>query len=249
MNYLTVQLHARMASFRDPEFQNFHHTLPLPPPTTCLGIAGAALGMTGPELQSFFAPGAWELGIAGDARGKAKDLWKFVKDTKKGDRDIINREYLYDCDFFLVFGHADLTLLDRLEDAFRAPVYTLTCGNSDSLCRVVALNRSDQCIKSAEVAACYAPGDLLGKTIDSYVPGKELSISTSSTPVAKALPLRYEYLKDGVRMLRERKTLSYVRYLVSLESEVRGIIITIKPTYGTPEHNSLAERFIPVFSI
>ena len=242
-HYLLIQLHARMASFRDPEFQNFHRTLPLPPPSTCIGIAGAALGLWGPEAQAFFAPGEWELGIGGTSAGRAKDLWKY-DDFKDGS--IVLREYLYDNDFQLVFGHADRERLEKLQAAFCSPAFALTCGNSDSLCRVVGTEFVKGGELSDEVDHCYVPGDLLRQVIDNYVPGQQLSVRTSSNPAKMELPVRYEFLKTGERMTCERLRLSYVRYVLTLEeTELRGVTFTHQPTNNEPART----RFLPVFAL
>lgn len=133
MTYLLLTLRSRLASFRDPETQNYHRTLPLPPPSTCIGIAGAALGLNGPDAQAFFTANEWEIGISGTSGGMFRDLWKYDNfDTGS----IIWREYLYENEFRIVFGHPEAARLAQLEAAFRRPVYALTCGNSDNVCLI-----------------------------------------------------------------------------------------------------------------
>jgi CRISPR-associated protein Cas5t len=244
MKYLLIHLRSRMASFRDPEFQNYHRTLPLPPPSTCIGMAGAALGLWGPDAQAFFPVGEWKLGVGGTSNGRAKDLWKF-DDFKDGS--IVLREYLYDNDFHLVFGHADPDKLEQLKAAFLNPVFSLTCGNSDSLCRVVRAEYVSDTQRSNKVEHCYVPGDLLQNVLDTYVEGQHLSIKTSSNPAKLELPVRYEYLKTGERMTRERISLSYVRYLLTLEDrELEGVNFELpNPTRHEPPRT----RFLPVFPL
>jgi CRISPR-associated protein Cas5t len=227
MGYLLITLRSRLASFRDPETQNYHRTLPLPPPSTCIGLAGAALGLAGPAAQEFFREGEWKLGVGGTSGGAFRDLWKY-DDFRAGS--IIWREYLYDNVFQLVFGHADEDQLRKLEAAFRRPVYALTCGNSDNVCLIDWRQSGVQ--EGADAGAekfgkdiapatppsvtygpCYLPGDRLSQALAEIPPEADLRIITGSGPTALELPVRYTFLKGGERMTRERRRLTYVKHL------------------------------------
>jgi CRISPR-associated Cas5-like protein len=48
---VAIQVRASVASFRRPPGHNYQRTLPMPPPTTLLGITGAALGFSEPETS------------------------------------------------------------------------------------------------------------------------------------------------------------------------------------------------------
>lgn len=222
MRYLLITLRSRLASFRDPETQNYHRTLPLPPPSTCIGLAGAALGLNGPDAQNFFTEGEWQLGVSGASGGSFRDLWKY-DDFKDGS--IIWREYLYDNEFQLVFSHADEDQLCELEAAFRRPVYALTCGNSDNVC-LIDWQRSgiqeggDAGASLAPAAApnvtygpCYVPGDRLDQALAEIPPDADLSVITGSGPTVMELPVRYTFLNGGERMTRERRRLTYVKQI------------------------------------
>ena len=235
MIYLGITLHARMASFRDPETQTYHRTLPLPPPATCIGLAGAALGMSGSAVQDFFAPGEWQLGVAGNSNGFVKDLWKY-DDFKDGS--IILREYLYDNHFYLLFGHTDRAKLDRLASAFRQPHFALTCGNSDSLCRVSDLQLLDKAPSKPErLLHCYAPGkDWARFALQQLQPGEPIRMETTAMPISQELVVRYNFLKDGVRIVSERRNLSYVHQLpVPANTEIHG--------------RHYQGRFVPLFDL
>ncbi|NJN33797.1 MAG: CRISPR-associated protein Cas5 [Saprospiraceae bacterium] len=54
MNCCLIQVQSQTATFRNPEFQNFHKSFALPPPTTIVGLAGAALGFDAKAAQDFF---------------------------------------------------------------------------------------------------------------------------------------------------------------------------------------------------
>jgi CRISPR-associated protein Cas5t len=78
MKVLELKVCGPVSSFRRPMDHNYQKTFPLPPPTTLLGLAGAALGLSPEEM--------WKEGskirylkctaLADRAPGTAKDLWK-----------------------------------------------------------------------------------------------------------------------------------------------------------------------------
>lgn len=245
MIYLVVPLHSRTASFRDPEFQNFHRTLRLPPPATCIGLAGAALGLPAWEAQAFFAENEWAIGIAGTSQGQANDLWKY-NDFKDGS--ILIREHLYDNDFVLVFGHESAEKIDRLEAAFARPHFALSCGNSDSICtvRVPRMYRTEQTVRETELVHCYTAGDIIADVLSAVDPETttSFSIRTTSLPVAQDLPVRFSYDKKGIRMLRQRRLISYVEYPTVLPHPISGINYPINA-----DSASGSGRFIPLFPL
>lgn len=245
MIYLVIPLHCRTASFRDPEFQNFHRTLRLPPPATCIGLAGAALGLTAWEAQDFFAENEWIIGIAGTSEGQANDLWKY---NNFEDGSILIREHLYDNNFVLVFGHVSIEKIDRLEAAFARPHYALSCGNSDSICtvRVPEMYRTERLDQSTELVNCYTEGDIIADVLSAVDPQTttSFSIRTTSLPVAQDLPVRFTYDRKGVRMLRQRRLISYVEYPTVLPQAIAGI------NYQShADSDSTTGLFVPVFPL
>lgn len=246
MIYLIIPLHSRTASFRDPEFQNFHRTLRLPPPATCIGLAGAALGLTAWDAQAFFAENEWAIGIAGTSQGQANDLWKFKKNVR--DRSILIREHLYDNNFVLVFGHESTEKIDKLEAAFARPHYALSCGNSDSICtiKVPDMYRTKQTVKATELMNCYTAGDIIAEVLSAVDPETttSFSIRTTSLPVAQDLPVRFIYDKKGIRMLHQRRLISYVEYPTVLPNPILGINY---PAHADSDSGS--GLFIPLFPL
>jgi CRISPR-associated protein Cas5t len=253
--FLVIELQSQTASFRNPEFQNFHKTLLLPPPTTVFGMAGAAMGLSPKATQDFFDQGNWQLGIYGKAEGKGKDLWKyrtmaFEKQKKslglkKDDpldlrsddpKSIINREILYKNHFIFVFSHEDAGRLEILHDAFLSPVYALTVGNSDSLANIINVSWATDVISSRKIAHCMVAGDIVSAVMDKAIEDPEFSIYSTSEPIAYDLPVQFSYKKDyGVRSVSARKTLSIVGEAMELNMDISGI--------------SYKNHFIPVFSI
>ena len=245
MRYLIIPLRSRTASFRDPEFQNFHRSLPLPPPATCIGLAGAALGLPPAAAQAYFTEGEWQLGVAGTSAGVAMDFWKY-NDFKTGS--VLIREILYDNRFVIVFGHADSAKLEALANAFRFPVFALSCGNSDALCHVhvFGIRLVDGVTEASELAGCYVDGDVVAEALSAATADTttEFSIRTTSLPVAQDLPVRFEYGKNGARMLRQRRLISYARYPIKLPHPVPGI--KLSDDASSPGR---APAFVPVFPL
>ncbi len=245
MSYLIVPIRSQTASFRDPEFQNFHRSLPLPPPATCIGLAGAALGLSPASAQDFFVEGEWEIGVAGTSQGLATDLWKY-NDFKAGS--ILIREILYANQFVIVFGHNNAKRIGQLREAFARPHFALSCGPSDSICTVdvrgLAVNEDST--QAQVLISCYVNGDIVADTLSMVKEGgsASFSIRTTSTPIAQDLPVRFDYEASGIRMLRERRLISYVQYPTKLPMPVSGIQYS---THGTSE--SATSLFVPVFPL
>ncbi|HAG08056.1 MAG TPA: CRISPR-associated protein Cas5, partial [Desulfotomaculum sp.] len=63
MYYFALEAYAPTASFRLPETHTFQQTLPLPPVTALMGLAGAALGLSFEQTmglrESGFLCGVW----------------------------------------------------------------------------------------------------------------------------------------------------------------------------------------------
>lgn len=96
---LVVMVRAPVVSFRRPMDHNYQRTLPMPPPTTLLGIAGAALGLSDRELWAQDSPmrdlrvSVW---IEGET-GRAYDMWTVlkIKGGRIAERSPYFRELLF----------------------------------------------------------------------------------------------------------------------------------------------------------
>jgi len=131
MNYAIIKVKTQTSTFRDPDFQNFHKSLNLPPPTTIMGFVGAALGFSPKKSQDFFIENNFEIGISGKNKGKTIDLWKYNNFKQGGS--IMQREILFYNEFHLIIGHNSLQLIEDIISAVKSPKYALTLGSSDSL--------------------------------------------------------------------------------------------------------------------
>ena len=57
MPHCIIELVTQTATFRNPEFQNFHKSFLLRLLTTLMGLAGAAMGLSPKSAQDFFKEG------------------------------------------------------------------------------------------------------------------------------------------------------------------------------------------------
>ncbi len=132
---LRIVIKAPEVSFRRPLDHNYQRTLPMPPPTTVLGIAGAAVGLSDQEL---WGPGSpfrrTKVAVWMDTEpGRARDMWTLLKiKGRKMERSPYMRELLFFVRYTLIYG-GDEGFLRRLLHAFRDPVYPLSLGREDEL--------------------------------------------------------------------------------------------------------------------
>lgn len=234
--YCAVALRAQTASFRNPDFQNFQKTFPLPPPTTLMGLAGSALGLDPRAAQDFFEQGQFRAGVRGAARGQARDLWKYR--TLPG-RSVITRELLVDGWFQVVLGSADHGAVRQLAAALEAPVQALTLGQSDSLAKVV---RVDLLTGEAEATHCsnvLVEGDVLAEVLAQAHWGKSFSLTVrEADPMAYQLPTRFQYKSAyGMRTVVQRRLFSFVGS--------GGLHLPNKPLRGV----QWGADFIPTFDL
>lgn len=238
MRYLVLEIRTITATFRNPEFQNFHKSLFLPPPTTLIGLAGSAMGLSPRAAQDWFENGAWHFGIAGTSGGYTKDLWKYrtLDSDPVKQSSILLREILFDNNFLIVFACSDAGKLTELENAFWRPKYALTLGSSDSLAKLVSSQVVLENSKSCDLENCLLPGNVLDNVINNLSSGVDFSIYTSSEPIAFDLPVRFHYESDyGTRRVIRRQTFSFIGSPMRLNFEIDGILAK--------------NQFIPVFAL
>lgn len=233
MKFCIVEIKSQTATFRNPEFQNFHKTLPLPPPTTMIGLAGAALGLGPLASQEFFENTDFYIGVCGNTKGIAKDLWKY-NDFKSGS--IILRELMFNNDFVCTFGSEDLEKVNQIGEAFLNPKFALTMGSSDSLAKIVRVRFANQTIMSKNIDECILEGDVVTEVLDNAAIDPIFSIYSTSEPIAIDVPTRFGYKEEyGIRSVTQRKTLSFVTKPMELNVEKKGVLYD--------------DYFIPIFKL
>jgi len=231
MKNFVLEIVSQTASFRDPGFQNFHKTLDLPPPTTIMGLCGAAMGLSPMQAQEFFEDGGIMLGVYGNHSGKCNDTWKYNRRFKEMwkydpglDGSVIQKEFLIQSTFYIAFSSGDESKLNTLLSAFQSPIYALTVGNSDSLAFIKAIYQDAETAKSDEVEHCIIDGDIIDEVMRLAPEKMEFSIYQTSEPIAYDLPVRFEYENDyGKRAVSSISTFSIVGQKMKLNYEVEGL--------------------------
>jgi len=233
MPYCIIELVTQTATFRNPEFQNFHKSFLLPPPTTLIGLAGAAMGLSPKSAQDFFKEGFY-FGIHGTSQGYCKDLWKYNTFDEQGS--IILKEILYDNHFILIYGNENEEMIETIKEAFLAPQYALTLGNNDSLAKIIQVSIEKDFTDSFEVSHCLVEGNVVEEVVEKAKNGLAFSIYSTSEPIAYDLPIRFQYETDyGFRRVIERKTLSFIGENMQLNFATKGV--------------KYKNKFIPVFNL
>jgi len=241
MNYVVIELKAETASFRNPEFQNYHKSYLLPPPSTLIGLTGAAIGLSPKGSQEFIVNNDFMLGCYGKPKGKANDLWKYlsIKPQKGKDRSsgIVSREILYAYHLIVVFGNEDGAKIESIINGFVNPKYALTLGNSDSLAKVIKITQFNNSSKSRILSNCLVEGNVIEEVIQNSQNGIAFEIHQTSDPIAYDMPVTFNYGESeyGSRSVKQRKVISIIGQEMTLNIEKEGI-----------EYDNV---FIPVFKL
>jgi len=212
--YLVIDAYAEVASYRVPEYHNFHKTLPLPPPTAIIGLVGAALGLSPQMSQKWFDENDIDIGIHGTYQGIYSDLWKISSSKKETDSSIVKREYLFKNHYQLVIG-GTMEIVNRVSKAFKYNKYALTAGNSDSLLKInfIALATSDMVKNVCSIANTMLIGNfrpVLSYGIDKIEINKVYRYSKLISPITYNLPFAFDYETDETRRIRFRKEVTFV---------------------------------------
>lgn len=245
MKNFLVKIHSQTASFRNPNFQTYHKSLTLPPPTTIIGLAGAALGLTPLQAQDFFHQTEFKIGVYGTFEGKCNDLWKFDKRVKNLglrynpnlDGSVIMREFLIQNKFLLAFSSNNQERLTKLYKAFKNPIYALTMGNSDSLAFIKLVISDVDVSNKFHLQHCMVKGDVIDNVTRSASKDTEFSIyQSTSEPITYDLPIRFDYKSDyGKRNVSSVSTFSIISKKMKLNYKVEGL--------------SFQDKFIPLFKL
>lgn len=174
-----VTLTACTASFREPSAHLYQKTMPVPPVSAMAGVAGAALGISYPEVWSYFQNNKISVGTAGESQGKAIDLWQYQKMatpkgaaekegtaalqlTKAMRHDILNREFMAYPTFTLCYGCEVREVADKLHDAFADPKYALSLGTSDDIAKIKFLSTVTELTSenTGQLGNTLLPGDV-----------------------------------------------------------------------------------------
>lgn len=243
MKNFIIEIVCQTASFRNPDFQNFHKSLELPPPTTLIGFAGAALGYSPLQAQEFFDKSKFEVGIYGSYQGKCKDTWKYNKGIRDMrlynpglDGSIIQKEFLIFSKFLIAFSSENEDAVQQLNSAFLNPVYALTMGNSDSLAHIKNIEENIATTEADEIENCFVQGNVVDQVMSLADKGNFGFSIYSNDNLTYDLPLRFEYENDyGRRTVSKIETYSLIGNQMKINYNLKGL------TYKN--------HFIPLFLI
>lgn len=216
---LCVKVSAPVVSFRRPLDHNYQRTLPMPPPTTMLGLAAAALGLSGWQLWSEASPlQSLKVAVYTDAEpGQAQDMWTLLKIKGSGmTRSPYFRELLFRVRYTLIYG-GDEEMLRELERAFHEPVFPLSLGREDELVNITQIGTQEATSGSSLLRGTVVQGDLRRLAARPVLrPGTRIS-----PPVVERLPLRFTIDRNGIRHPHGHTLLTFLP--LSLEVEVDGL--------------------------
>jgi CRISPR-associated protein Cas5t len=238
MQYCIIEIRTQTATFRNPEFQNFHKSLLLPPPSTLIGLAGSALGLSPKASQDYFEEDSFWMGVYGTSKGQTKDLWKYrtLSNEEGKESSIVMKEILYDNYFVFVYGSDNEVKIKAIEEAFLNPVYALSLGNNDSIAKVINTNIISQTTTSKKIEHCLVDGDIVGDVLANAAKNMEFSIYASSEPITFDLPTSFAYESDyGIRRVIARQQLSFVGKQMKLNVDKEGVVFN--------------DKFIPIFPL
>lgn len=212
---LCVTVKAPVASFRRPLDHNYQRTLPMPPPTTLLGIAGAALGLSDQKLWAHDSPlrNAKVSVLMNVAPGYARDMWTLLKiKGNKMVRSPYMRELLFSTSYTLIYSGNEV-LLKQLEQAFKDPVYALSLGREDELLAI-----EDVAIEAMNTGESYFRGTVLpGDIRQMQIRPMLKSGICFEPPLVETLPLGFEVDKKRLRQPKNSVTLSFLPLELEIE--------------------------------
>lgn len=219
---LVIEAVSVTASFRIPEYHNFHKSLPLPPVTTLVGLTGAALGLPYNDAQQYFMDRSIKIGIHGISKGHYRDFWKALS-SKHDKRDTtIIKEYHYLNRYVFVFV-SDKDTIRQLHIAFQNPHYPTVMGSSDSLLKIVSaeLIENPTITDNNRFENCLLVGNYINEVkidLDNLVVGKEYRYTPLSAPQVYNLPHSFIFTEDGARKIKTRKEITFIGMKVKSEN-------------------------------
>lgn len=221
MKVLSLKVRASQVSFRRPLDLNYHRTLPLPPPTTMIGLAGAALGLAdfqiwnGEQWQSLR-----DMRVAAllDKRpGKSKDMMTIlkIKGGRIDQRSPYFRELLFNVEYTLIYAGDD-ELIENLKSAFEDPVYPLSLGRKDELIEIITIEEIRLSKGEPIFSGTAIPGDI--REMDIELPAFKNNIAPLKLEpaVVENVPLKFK-VEKGCRIPVKKTTITFLPYSLKVK--------------------------------
>ncbi len=227
MYYIKISTFAPTTSFRIPETHTFQQTLPLPPPTTLIGLLGAALGLSFEQAMHYKKKNKIRFGITGKSEGKYKDLWKYRK-IKQGQilSAVLLREYLYNFQMELYITADDLSIMKEVKTSFQNPYYALTLGSSDDLLKIIKVGDIKETEETfiSNFRDTILPGDYSANYIANYKIEEIPLLQEIYAPQVHLLPTDFDF--DGEkRHIRKREPFTIVNIPIKLKEPIQGLYV------------------------
>jgi CRISPR-associated protein Cas5t len=202
-NVDAIRLHVQglLNSFREPKSHKIPRTLPFPPQTTLIGLAGAALGLSENTIWKEckgLGVAVVDISKASDlgGTGKAEDLVKYKKyKDSEIETSIFVRELLYKPEYMVYYTTENEKFLNRLFNAFLNPVYALSLGRDDELITIKSVEKANlEPLHTGEFEETILPFDPVEE-------GFEIDISNQRyfEPYSTVLLPSTFIVKNGVR--------------------------------------------------
>ena len=203
MKGLIVSLYAMTASFRDPNTHLYQETILAPPPTTIVGISGAALGISYRAALEYFKANRISVGCLIKNQGFGKDLWNYSKiKGKEVIKSILIREFLYGINIDIFFTCEATEIVEELYRAFKDPCFAITLGNSDELVKIKNIEICDEIKikKHKDIKDTWICGNYINNFELDWDKVKTLPIkSTIRPPIVKNLPIDFSFNDNDER--------------------------------------------------
>jgi CRISPR-associated protein Cas5t len=228
-------VHGLLNSFRIPDFQTYHKTLPFPPKTTVCGMIGAALDWSPEEVNDKIIP---ELDVAiniNQIDGPVRDLWKIQKIIKKSDPEkpnaviidnhtyygaVMMRELLYQPHYTIYLKSRNDQFMDLIFKKLQDPEWALSLGHDDELILLKEIIWVEiEPKKLYQFTNIVLPINISGKyklDTDSIQSTEKPLIL--SPPLIYNIPVRFVY-KDNERKAIEFQTFSVISNIKILMHE------------------------------
>jgi len=182
----------------------------MPPPTTIIGIAAAALGFSDRELWASHSPlrhlkvSVW----MDEEPGQSRDMWTVlkIKGNKIAERSPYFRELLFFPRYTLLYG-GDEDLIRRLAKGFRDPAYPLSLGREDELMLVDDIVMEEAQGGEPRFHGTVLPGDIR------QMKGVQVAIKPhiALKPIlVERLPLQFRVDERGIRHPERITPLSFL---------------------------------------
>lgn len=216
---LCLKVQPPVVSFRRPLDHNYQRTLPLPPPTTLIGLAGSALGLPDRELWTKDSLlDDVKLSVWMDQEpGRASDMWTLLKiKNGKMERSPYVRELLFNVSYTIIYS-ADEQLLTSLNQAFQNPAYPLSLGREDELILVEDITIDEASPGEPTFYGTVIAGDVRKMHIHPMLePGIQFE-----PPIIEELPLNFSVDNKRLRHPQNYATLSFLPF--QLKMEISGL--------------------------